>query len=53
MPPLEPKAAFDLKRSQIEGLGRAAIVSLSDHDNVDAGYALEMFSECVGAPISS
>ncbi len=53
MPPLEPKAAFDLERNQIESFGRKAIVSLSDHDNVDAGYALEMFADCAGAPISS
>ncbi|MCX6613845.1 MAG: hypothetical protein NTW74_23740 [Acidobacteria bacterium] len=53
-PPLEPKAAFDLERNQIEQkLGRAALVSLSDHDNVDAGFALEIFEECAGAPISS
>ena len=53
-PPLEPKAAFDLERNQIQHkLGRKALVSLSDHDNVDAGFALEMFEECAGAPISS
>jgi len=53
-PPLEPKAAFDLERDQIHrDLGRKALVSLSDHDNVDAGFALEMFEECAGAPISS
>lgn len=53
-PPLEPKAAYDLERAQIETkLGRRAIVSLSDHDNVDAGIALELFPDCVGAPISS
>lgn len=53
-PPLEPKAAFDLERKQIEhDLGRPAMVSLSDHDSIDAGFALEMFSDCAGAPISS
>jgi hypothetical protein len=53
-PPLEPKAAFDLERTQIENtLGLNALVSLSDHDSVDAGFALEMFSECAGAPIST
>jgi hypothetical protein len=52
-PPLEPKAAFDLEARQIAGkLGRPALVSLSDHDNVDAGFALEMFSQANGAPIS-
>ncbi len=53
MPPLEPKAAYDLERTQIENFGREALVSLSDHDNVDAGFALEMFADCGGAPISS
>ncbi len=53
-PPLEPKAAFDLERRQIEDrLGRAALVSLSDHDNIEAGFALELFPECEGAPIST
>lgn len=53
-PPLEPKAAFDLERNQIERiLQRRAMVSLSDHDNIDAGFALEIFEECAGAPISS
>lgn len=52
-PPLEPKAAFDLEASQIgDKLGRPALVSLSDHDNVDAGFALEMFASASGAPIS-
>ncbi len=53
MPPLEPKAAFDLESRQIESLGLDAIVSLSDHDNVDAGFALRMFADCAGSPISS
>lgn len=53
MPPLQPKAAFDLERKQIESLGLDAVVSLSDHDNVDAGFALRMFSDCTGSPISS
>jgi hypothetical protein len=53
-PPLEPKAAFDLERNQIQSkLGRKALVSLSDHDNVDAGYALRIFEDCAGAPIST
>lgn len=53
-PPLEPKSAFDLEADQIrQRLGRRALVSLSDHDNVDAGFALEMFGESAGAPISS
>jgi hypothetical protein len=53
-PPLEPKAAFDLERSQIEQkLGRSALISLSDHDSVDAGFALQIFEESASAPIST
>ena len=53
-PPLEPKAAFDLERNHIErALNRKALVSLSDHDCVDAGYALKIFEECAGSPIST
>ncbi len=53
-PPLEPKAAYDLERNQIESkLQCRALVSLSDHDSVDAGLALEMFHDCEGAAVSS
>lgn len=53
-PPLEPKAAFDLERNHIErALDRKALVSLSDHDCVDAGFALQIFEESAGSPISS
>ena len=37
-PPLSPREAYELESKQIEGqLGRRALVSLSDHDNVAAG----------------
>jgi len=53
-PPLEPKAAFDLEVAQIERkLGRRALVSLSDHDNVDAGFVLQMFANTRRVPIST
>lgn len=52
-PPLEPKAAFDLERAQLENLGCEALVSLTDHDNVEAGFALELFPEAEGAPVST
>jgi len=52
-PPLEPKAAFDVERGQIEALGYDALVSLTDHDNIEAGFALELFPEAAGAPIST
>jgi hypothetical protein len=52
-PPLEPKAAFDLERAQIEALGCEAMVSLTDHDCVEAGVALELFPDAAGAPVST
>jgi len=40
-PPLSPREAFDLEKRQIEDqLGRNALVSLTDHDNLEAGCAL-------------
>ena len=38
--PLHPRSAHELERKQIEALGLPAIVSLTDHDNVDAGLLL-------------
>jgi hypothetical protein len=40
-PPLPPAEAFELETRQIEnGLALRALVSLTDHDNIEAGYAL-------------
>ncbi len=53
-PPLEPKAAFDLERRQIETtLARRALVSLTDHDDIEAGMALGLLPDAAGAPIST
>ncbi|GAB4407743.1 MAG: hypothetical protein OHK0021_18620 [Bryobacter sp.] len=53
-PPLEPKAAFDLERKQIESkLQRPALVSLTDHDDIEAGLALQLFEDSVGMPVST
>ncbi|SPE29575.1 conserved hypothetical protein [Candidatus Sulfopaludibacter sp. SbA3] len=41
-PPLTPACALRLEREQIAGLGLLPIVSLTDHDNVEAGLALQM-----------
>src|SRR5579863_3344964 len=38
--PVSARAAHDLERKQIEELGLAAMVSLTDHDNIDAGLLL-------------
>ena len=34
-PPMTPKLAFDLERKQIEDLGLRAMVSITDHDNIN------------------
>ncbi|HEV2280340.1 MAG TPA: hypothetical protein VGS02_19320 [Acidobacteriaceae bacterium] len=39
-PPMPPKLAFDLESEQIEKLGLAPLVSLSDHDNINAPLLL-------------
>jgi len=42
-PPLAPREAFSLEKSQIENkLGIRALVSLSDHDDIQAGYMLQV-----------
>jgi len=45
-PPLTPPAALRIERRQIADLGLRPLVSLTDHDNIDAGLALQ------GEPIS-
>jgi hypothetical protein len=39
--PVSARGAHDLERDQIEQLGLEAIVSLTDHDNIDAGMSLQ------------
>ena len=50
--PLSAAAAYDLERGQIEKLGLEAIVSLTDHDNIDAGTLLNTENRTKGAPVS-
>jgi len=40
-PPLTPASALRLERQQIANLSLRPLVSLTDHDNIDAGLALE------------
>jgi hypothetical protein len=50
-PPLDPVAAYRLEADQIEnGLGLQPVVSLSDHDDVEAG--LEAIDAGLPAPVS-
>jgi|SRR5579871_3331729 len=45
-PPLSPREAFELEQKQIEAtFGLSALVSLSDHDNIEAGLGLRMLSQ--------
>jgi hypothetical protein len=50
-PPLPSWEAFEVERRQIEDvLGLSALVSLTDHDNIDAGCQLQMLERQI--PIS-
>ena len=52
-PPLAPVPAFHLERSQIEQeLDVAAIISLTDHDNIDAPSLLRVVPESQQIPMS-
>jgi len=52
-PPLSPQEAHQLESGQIEGrLGLRTLVSLSDHDNIEAGMHLRMLEGTAGSPIS-
>jgi hypothetical protein len=51
-PPLAPAAALQLERGQVERLGLKALVSLTDHDDIEAGLALQVAADREEAPIS-
>lgn len=52
-PPLSPREAHELEARQIEDqLGLPALVSLTDHDNIEAGIHLRMLDETAQSPIS-
>lgn len=51
-PPMPPKLAFDLESGQIEKLGLEPMVSLSDHDNVEAPFLLRSLTGEPHSPIS-
>jgi len=50
--PLDARSAHDLERKQIEQLDLPAIVSLTDHDNIDAGLQLRSEYFPSDAPVS-
>jgi hypothetical protein len=49
-PPLAPREAYDLESRQIEGLDLDPLVSLSDHDDIQAGALLSVVEPAV--PVS-
>jgi len=51
-PPLTPKLAFDLESKQIEKLDLAPMVSISDHDNINAPMLLRTVPSARQIPVS-
>jgi len=52
-PPLPPLAAFELEKNQIEqSLGLESMVSISDHDNIEAPMLLRVVPEARRVPVS-
>lgn len=51
-PPLTPASAVKLEREQIARLGLRPIVSLTDHDDIEAGLALGVTADAADTPIS-
>ncbi len=51
-PPMTPKLAFDLERSQIEKLDIAPMVSITDHDNIKAPMLLRTVPSARQIPVS-
>jgi hypothetical protein len=51
-PPLTPREVYDIEKTQINKAGLDAIVSLSDHDSIDANLIVNEKEENAKAPIS-
>lgn len=52
-PPLNPKMAYELEKGQIENvLGLPGLVSLTDHDSIEAPSLLRSMAETSAMPIS-
>jgi len=51
-PPLGAHDAWTVEKSQIQSLDLRPLVSLTDHDNIDAPVSLQVLDECRGTPIS-
>ncbi len=51
-PPLSPASALLLEQNQIAALGLRPLVSLTDHDNIDAGRSLQVAADPRQVPVS-
>jgi len=51
-PPLVPRMAFDVERTQIEKLGLEPLISITDHDNIDAPMLLRTLQDARRIPVS-
>ena len=51
-PPLTPASALCLERQQIADLGLLPVVSLTDHDDIEAGMALQVAADRCHTPVS-
>ncbi len=51
-PPMTPKLAFDLESRQIEQLDMASMVSITDHDNIQAPMLLRTVASARQIPVS-
>ena len=51
-PPLTARGVFDIEKKQLNDAGLEAIVSLSDHDSINANLSIHESGETARAPIS-
>lgn len=51
-PPLQPKMAYDLESRQIQKLGLNSLVSITDHDTIDAAMLLRTVPSSRHIPVS-
>jgi hypothetical protein len=51
-PPMTPRLAFDLESQQIQKLGLNSMVSITDHDNIEAPMLLRTVPSARGIPVS-
>lgn len=51
-PPLLPLMAYEVERKQIEDLGLEAMISITDHDNIEAPMLLRTIPVARGIPVS-